>query len=352
MNILVLWGNVNEFMNLTIFGNTLWRIWIAVIIFLFLFFLVKSGLKHLWKLTNKISLTKEKRLFALFESIQKLPNWFWLLIELFVISKILILPENIDHIANIVLLFVGLFGIAKIVIKITTFFVSKILEWNKAWQKTVELIINILVWVIWILIFLTNIWVNLTPLVASLWIASIAVAFALQNILTDLFASFSILFSKPFIIWDYIEVWSNEWTVLSITLKSTSLQNTAGQEVVIPNSTILTSNVVNYGKASFRRQRPVISVTYSTSIDHLKEIPWIIEWVIKNVNNIEFERCHLQKMNDYSLDFLCSYKSLSPDYTKMLEANEQIYLWILTEFEKKWIELAFPSQTIYNYNQS
>ena len=48
--------------------------------------------------------------------------------------------------------------------------------------------------------------------------------------------------------------------------------------------------------------------------------------IIKNVNNIEFERCHLQKMNDYSLDFLCSYKSLSPDYTKMLEANEQIYL--------------------------
>lgn len=339
-------------MAITIVGNTLWRICIAIIVFIVLFLGVKSGLKRLWKLVNKISLSKEKKLFALFESIQKLPNWFWLLIELFIVSKVLVLPDNIDHIANIILLFVCLFGIAKIVIKITTFFVSKVLKWNKAWQKTIELIINILVWVIWILIFLTNIWVNLTPLVASLWVASIAVAFALQNILTDLFASFSILFSKPFIIGDYIEVWSYEWTVLSITLKSTSLQNTAGQEVVIPNSTILTSNVVNYWKADFRRQRPVVSVTYSTSLQYLKEIPGIIEWVIKSIDNVEFERCYLQKMNDYSLDFLCSYKSLSPNYQKMLEANEQIYLWILQEFEKKWIELAFPSQTIYNYNQA
>jgi hypothetical protein len=34
----------------------------------------------------------------------------------------------------------------------------------------------------------------------------------------------------------------------------------------------------------------------------------------------------------------------------MLEVNEQIYLWILQEFEKKWIELAFPTQTVYHYN--
>jgi len=48
------------------------------------------------------------------------------------------------------------------------------------------------------LIFISNIGINLTPLVASLGVASVAVAFALQNILKDLFSSFSIIISKPF----------------------------------------------------------------------------------------------------------------------------------------------------------
>ena len=337
-------------MNLVIFGNTVWRICIAIAVFVTLFFVVKFLLKHLSEFVEKVWETKERKLFTLFESIAKLPTRFWILLELFIASKILILPEKAQYITHIIILLILLFWVAKIIIKITTVFTDKLLRGNPAWKKTIEMIVNVLVRVLWILIFLTNIWVNLTPLVASLWVASIAVAFALQNILSDLFSSFSILFAKPFVIWDFIEVWSFSGTVKSITLKSTILTNISWQEVVIPNSSILANSIVNYWKSKYRWQRLTLTVTYSTSINHLKEIPEIIKKVVTKVKDAEFEWCYFQKMNDYSLDFLCSYKSLSPDYQKMLEVNEQIYLWILWEFEKKWIELAFPTQTVYHYN--
>jgi small-conductance mechanosensitive channel len=197
---------------------------------------------------------------------------------------------------------------------------------------------------------LSNIWVNLTPLIASLWVASIAVAFALQNILSDLFSSFSILISKPFLVWDYIAVWDAEWTVNSITLKSTNLTNVAGQEVVIPNSTILSSKVVNFWKMKFRRERITIWVVYSTWLKYLKEIPDIIWWVIWKIDWVDFDWCYLKSLNDFSIDFLYSYQIHSPDLVDWLKINEKIYIWILDEFAKMWIDIAFPSQTIYTYN--
>ena len=112
----------------------------------------------------------------------------------------------------------------------------------------------------------------------------------------------------------------------------------------------LTHSIVNYWKSKYRWQRVTIWVTYSTSIKYLKEIPEIVKNVITNVEDTEFERCYFKKMNDYSLDFLISYKCLSPDYKRMLEINEKINLWLFEEFGKKWIEFAFPSQTIYSYN--
>ena len=51
-----------------------------------------------------------------------------------------------------------------------------------------------------------------------------------------------------------------------------------------------------------------------------------MEAPITNVEDTEFERCYFKKMNDYSLDFLISYKCLSPDYKRMLEINEKINL--------------------------
>ena len=338
-------GKIYNFWNIVIFDNTLRRIFFAIIVFAILVFVAKFLIK---KIKDNIEHYKWKKLWSFLLAVTKLPFIFWILIDLFIASKILILPLKALKLINAIFLLIVIIWVARIVVKLSGYLFWKALQWNPAWKRATELIVNIVVWTLWILLFLSNIWINLTPLVASLWVASIAVAFALQNILSDLFASFSILFSKIYVIWDFIEVGSFSGTVKSITLKSTILTNISGQEVIIPNNTVLTSSVVNYWKSKYRWQRVTIWVTYSTSVKYLKEIPEIVQNVITNIDDTEFERCHFQKMNDYSLDFLISYKCLSPDYKKMLEINEKINLWIFEEFEKRWIEFAFPSQTIYS----
>lgn len=60
-----------------------------------------------------------------------------------------------------------------------------------------QIILKISLWLIGILAILSNLGVNITSVIASLGIGGLAIALALQNILTDLFSSFSILMDKP-----------------------------------------------------------------------------------------------------------------------------------------------------------
>ena len=102
-----------------------------------------------------------------------------------------------------------------------------------------------------------------------------------------------------------------------------------------------------YRTMKSRRQRISIWVTYDTWIKKLKIIPEIIKDIISKQKNVEYERCYLEKMWDFSINFLMSYNILNPDYEASLKINEEIYLELIEKFEKEWIEFAFPSQTIY-----
>jgi MscS family membrane protein len=106
-------------------------------------------------------------------TIEKLPRRFFLTIEIYVPLRLLKLPENIDFAISVIFLFVVILQIIKIISKVLIFSLSNVFKSkndkkDKTAQKTIEMIVNIVVWVIGILMFLTNIGVNLTPLVASL----------------------------------------------------------------------------------------------------------------------------------------------------------------------------------------
>lgn len=335
--------------NRVIYGNTVWMIILSVLIFLILYFVVNILLKKLDSLKEKES--EKKWINFLSKVMNKFPKWLFIAMEIYIAISFLTFSDKVKLVLKSIFLWIITIFLVKVVIKCVDFSMEKFFRKDKTAKKTVETIVSVIVWALWIFVFLTNIWVNLTPILAWFWIAWIAVAFALQNILTDLFSSFSIILSKPFIVGDYIKIWewSSEkiWTVKQITLKSTTLQTVQWQEVIIPNSNILATEVINYRTMKNRRQRISIWVTYDTWVKKLKLIPEIIKDIVSKQKDVDFERCYLENMWDFSINFLMSYNILNPDYQKSLEINEKIYLKLVGEFEKEWIEFAFPSQTIY-----
>ena len=342
-------NSIQKILDMEFCWNTIQQILISLLIFLVLFFLVNFLLKRL----NKIKENKsDKKWLNYISSVfYKIPKWLFIAIELYIAISFLKFSEQVNLVLKSIFLFILTIFLIKLVIKCINVSLDKVLSKDKTAKNTLETIVKVIVWCFWIFILLVNLWVNLTPLLAWFWVAWIAVAFALQNILTDLFSSFSIILSKPFIVWDYIKIWewSTEkiWIVKKITLKSTTLQTIQWQEVIIPNSNILSTEVINYRTMKNRRQRINIWVTYDTWLKKLKLIPEIIKEVVSKQQEVEYEWCYLEKMWDFSINFLMSYNILNPDYEASLKVNEKIYLELIEKFEKEWIEFAFPSQTIY-----
>jgi small-conductance mechanosensitive channel len=197
-----------------------------------------------------------------------------------------------------------------------------------------------------ILFFVFNV-KDFTGAVVGLGVGGIAIAFALQNTLSDFFSAFSIYFDRPFEIGDFIVVGDYSGTVNNIGVKSTRLKLLQGEELIISNKELTSSSVRNFRKLEKRRVTFTIGVTYDTSVDKLRRIPGIIADIIKNVDSTAFDRVNFTEFGDFSLKFLVIYYVNSSDWGKYLDTQERINFSIKEAFEREGIEMAFPTNTIY-----
>jgi small-conductance mechanosensitive channel len=189
--------------------------------------------------------------------------------------------------------------------------------------------------------------VEITALVASLGIGGIAVALAVQNILSDLFASLSIVLDKPFVIGDFIIVDNCLGTVEHIGLKTTRLRSLSGEQLVFSNNDLLKSRVRNYKRMAERRVVFSVGVTYQTPLEKLERIPTLIRDTIEAQPAVRFDRAHFQGYGDFALNFEVVYYVLDPDYNRYMDIQQGINLGIYSSFAEEGIEFAYPTRTLY-----
>lgn len=212
--------------------------------------------------------------------------------------------------------------------------------------------VELVIWSIALILFLDNIGIQITSLVTGLGIGGVALAFAAQAILVDLFCSFTIFFDKPFEIGDFIIVGDQMGTVEYIGMKTTRLRALSGEQLVLANSDLTKSRIQNYKTMAERRVLFKLGVTYDTELAKLKEIPAVIKNIISNVPQTRFGRAHFCAYGAYSLDYEIVYYVLSSDFDIYMDINQEIYFQIKAEFEQRGIEFAFPTQTVQMYNQA
>ena len=202
-------------------------------------------------------------------------------------------------------------------------------------------------WVAGILMILSNLGINITSLVAGLGIGGIAIAFAFQNILEDLFSSFAILFDKPFQIGDFVVVGDKKGTVRKIGIKTTRIISTQGEEIVISNKELTSSQLQNFKKMEERRTSFLLGVTYETKTEKLKKIPKIIQKIIEKTEGARFDRSHFKSFDDSALLFETVFYVESPGYADFMDVQQDINFEIREQFEIERIDMAYPTHTIY-----
>lgn len=137
-----------------------------------------------------------------------------------------------------------------------------------------------------------------------------------------------------------------------IGVKSTKIRSLSGELLVMSNSNLTNSRVHNFKQMFRRRIVFTIGVTYQTKPEQLEEIPKIIKQIIDEAENATFDRSHFFRYGDFSLDFETVFFVETNDYIKYMDIQQEINLKIYKELEKRGIEFAYPTRTLYMKSES
>src|SRR6056297_104479 len=208
------------------------------------------------------------------------------------------------------------------------------------------------IWAIGILIAVQNMGYNVSTAIAGFGLTGVAVVFAAQSILSDLFSYFSILFDKPFEPGDFIIIGDMSGTTQHIGVKTTRLTSLTGEQLIISNADLTNSRIKNYKRMIRRRIAYRLGFVYELNSEQLKEIPTLIQNIITKISNVTFDRAHFVEYGAYSLNFEIVYYVNSNDYLDYMDAHQSINLEIKRIFDDKGFGFAFPTQTVYNHHES
>jgi small-conductance mechanosensitive channel len=204
---------------------------------------------------------------------------------------------------------------------------------------------GLLIWAMVLLLALDNLGVQIKPLLAGLGIGGIAVALAVQTVLSDLLASMSIALDKPFGIGDFLTVGECQGTVEHIGVKSTRLRSLSGEQIIMGNTDILKSRVRNYGRMRERRAVFQFGVAYDTDPEALAAIPGLVRGIIESTPDTRFDRCHFLSYGATTLQFEVVFYATKPDFNTYADAQQTINLAIFERLRAMNVSLTPPNRT-------
>lgn len=201
------------------------------------------------------------------------------------------------------------------------------------------------------LLFILPVWgIQIGPLLTSLGIAGIAIAFALQSTLGNIFGGMSIILDKSIKVGDKIKIDNDTMgTVVDVGLRSTKIKTWDNEIITIPNGKLADSKILNFIQPD-PSVRVVIDfgVEYGSDTSKVKKIALETIKKIPNVLREPEPKVLLAEMGDFSLKFKLLFWVNTFDVkfdTKAL-ATEEIYNALI----KGGIGIPFPTRTIYLKN--
>jgi small-conductance mechanosensitive channel len=206
---------------------------------------------------------------------------------------------------------------------------------------------RVAVWTTVFLLVLDNFGIDITALITGLGIGGIAVALAVQNVLSDTFASISIILDKPFEVGDFIIVGDLLGVVENIGIKTTRVRSLSGEQLVFGNNDLLSSRIRNFKRMYERRVAFGFGVLYETPIEKLEWIPGMVREGIEALEQTRFDRAHFKGFGESSLDFEIVYYVLAPDYALYMDIQQKINLHIMREFAREGVDFAYPTRMLH-----
>jgi MscS family membrane protein len=197
-----------------------------------------------------------------------------------------------------------------------------------------------------VVIALNNVGYDVAALLAGLGIGGLAMAMAAKDTVSNVFGGVTIFTDQPFTINDRIRASGFDGTVEEIGVRSTRIRTLDGTLVTIPNSSFAESAVENVSAEPSRKVKVNLGLTYDTTPEQMQEAMTILADIADgNDGLLENRTISFNAFGDSAMNIIFIY------YIKkgaaIMDVQTEINMEILSRFNARGLEFAFPTQTIY-----
>jgi len=312
--------------------------------------LVLNRIMHYW--TKKLANTWGELVFSLLES---LPIPLLFLGSIYGGLELLTLPYRFERVGSKLIFALTVVVVFYFPAKVLVLFMRRMGRRNPGMEQVTNpaiLVIRALFAILAIIIVLENLGISLTAVWTTLGVGSVAVALALQETLSNLFAGLYLLADRPVSPGNYIKLDSGqEGYVIRIGWRSTSMRTQSNNLLFVPNSTMAKAIIINYSLPELQ-----VSVSVPVHVSYGSD-PSRVEKALLDITREAAQEglagllmdpppsvCLNPGFGDSSLDFSLNLNVRR--FEDQVPVQSELRKRILARFAKEGIAIPFPTRTI------
>jgi MscS family membrane protein len=197
-------------------------------------------------------------------------------------------------------------------------------------------------------IYVLDIWgVEIGPFLAGLGIAGLALALALQPILSNIFSGISVILDKSVRVNDLIYLGTDtKGKILKVGLRSTKIRTFDNELIIVPNNTLASSMIQNVALPDPKTRVTIMfGVAYGSDVDKVKKVVVKELKTMTHLDDSEDVVVRFLEMGDSALNFKAYFyvDSFDNKASSIDEANTKIY----KALNKSGIEIPFPQMDVH-----
>lgn len=200
------------------------------------------------------------------------------------------------------------------------------------------------VWIIGIMVGLSQIGLNLAPILTGFGIAGVIIGFALQDTLSNFAAGMMLLIYRPFDVGDFVYAGGVDGKVSHMSLVNTTIRTFDNQIIIVPNSKIWGDVIKNVTHERIRRVDMVFGIGYSDDVLKAEEVLADIVTSHPSVLRSPEPMIKLHTLNTSSVDFIVRPWVKTDDYWDVYwDVTREVKL----RFDREGISIPFPQQDVH-----
>lgn len=219
---------------------------------------------------------------------------------------------------------------------------------HKKSRTIMNLVINVIKYIIIIVALLSilNVWgVDTKALIASLGVAGVVAGLALQDILKDFLAGFSIILDNEFDVGDNVKIGDFRGTVIEIGMKNTKIRAYSGEVKIIANRNV--NEVINY---STQTSKCIVDICteYDSSVDDIEKVlKEVCEILSKNTPYLtsDVELLGIEKLDDSAV----VYRLVADcEPLKDIPFKREVHKAVKEAFDKASLSIPYPQVVVHS----